>query len=224
MNFSSWLAYPLEQIPYVLIALLLSFAIHEYSHAIMAYAFGDATAKNEGRLTLNPLAHLDIIGTLLIFFAGFGWAKPVPINRSNFRHPRLAGVLVSVAGPLSNLLIAFLFMLAWYLINGFGWISWFSSKNYDHFFQLFDTIIYLNLVLFFFNLLPFPPLDGYHITFDLLPRRAQAVLMRYQSYAVLLLLLVVFTPLGDYLFPPLFHGVIPYVMDQMGSMLAPLWK
>lgn len=93
-----FLAYPLREIPYVVLALAIAFSVHEFAHAYVAYKFGDPTAKEQGRLTLSPLAHLDILGTLLIFIAGFGWARPVPVNRGYFRHPRVAGILVSVAG------------------------------------------------------------------------------------------------------------------------------
>ncbi|TXK90232.1 site-2 protease family protein, partial [Parageobacillus sp. SY1] len=85
------LPYSLNEIPYVFMTLAIAFSIHEFAHAYVAYKFGDPTAKNEGRLTLSPLAHLDLLGTLLIFLAGFGWAKPVPVNRFHFKHPRLAG-------------------------------------------------------------------------------------------------------------------------------------
>ena len=102
-----FLAYPLSMIPYLAITLMIAFTFHEFAHAFVAYKFGDMTAKNQGRLTLNPLKHLDPIGTILIFIAGFGWARPVPVNRFFFKKPRLAGILVSVAGPLSNLSFSF---------------------------------------------------------------------------------------------------------------------
>lgn len=103
-----FLAYSLEELPYVIVSLLIAFTVHEFSHAYVAYKFGDPTAKNEGRVTLNPISHLDPIGTLLILIAGFGWARPVPVNRFHFKNPKLAGVLVSFAGPFSNLIVAFL--------------------------------------------------------------------------------------------------------------------
>lgn len=94
------LKYSLQEIPLVAITLMVAFTVHEFAHAYVAYKFGDETAKNQGRLTLNPLQHLDPLGTILIFIAGFGWARPVPVNRFFFKKPKLAGVLVSVAGPI----------------------------------------------------------------------------------------------------------------------------
>jgi Zn-dependent protease len=223
VELSSFLAFPLEKIPYVLFALILAFTVHELAHAYMAYKFGDPTAKREGRLTLNPLAHIDPIGTLMIFIAGFGWAKPVPVNRFYFSNPRLAGVVVSGAGPISNLILAFLFLFIWFLLNGMGWISWLSEANYDVAYQLFEMVIYLNVVLFVFNLLPFPPLDGYRIIEDLAPSHIRAKLSQYENYGIVFFLILVITPLGDYVFPPLFQIVIPAVMETMTGLVSPLW-
>jgi len=95
-SFSQFLAYPLAKIPYVALTLIIAFSVHEFAHAFAAWKFGDETAKKQGRLTLNPMKHLDPIGTILIFIAGFGWARPVPVNRFFFKNPRLAGVTVSL--------------------------------------------------------------------------------------------------------------------------------
>ncbi|RKO62747.1 Zn-dependent protease [Caldibacillus debilis GB1] len=105
---NSILYYDLQSLPFIVISLLIAFTVHEFSHAYFAYKFGDPTAKNQGRLTLNPISHLDPIGTVVLLIAGFGWARPVPVNRFYFKNPRLAGVVVSAAGPLSNLLLAFI--------------------------------------------------------------------------------------------------------------------
>ncbi|MGX1191712.1 Zn-dependent protease [Metabacillus sp. SLBN-84] len=115
-----FLAFELELIPYVVIVLAIAFSVHEFAHAYVAFKFGDPTAKNQGRLTLSPLKHLDPIGTILIFIAGFGWARPVPVNRFYFKKPRLAGILVSAAGPLSNLLVAFIGLALWYILLSTG--------------------------------------------------------------------------------------------------------
>lgn len=101
-----FLAFSLQELPFVVITLIVAFTFHEFAHAYVAHKFGDDTAKNQGRLTLNPVHHLDPIGTILLLIAGFGWARPVPVDRRNFQNPRLAGILVSLAGPLSNFLIA----------------------------------------------------------------------------------------------------------------------
>ncbi|WP_249712511.1 site-2 protease family protein, partial [Bacillus cereus] len=103
-----FLYFPLELMPYVVITLIDAFTMHELADAYVAYRFGDDTAARQGRSTLNPIKHLDVFGTILILVAGFGWAHPVPVNRRAFKRPRLAGVLVSVAGPVSNLLLAFI--------------------------------------------------------------------------------------------------------------------
>src|SRR3954454_822911 len=155
-------------IPYLAITLMIAFTFHEFAHAFVAYKFGDMTAKKQGRLTLNPLKHLDPIGTVLIFIAGFGWARPVPVNRFFFKKPRLAGILVSAAGPLSNLILASIGFILWYGLLRFGVIP---SDNFIDFLNIF---INLNIVLFVFNLLPFPPLDGYRIIEDLAPNNARA--------------------------------------------------
>lgn len=96
------LSVPLEQLPFYLIVLVIAFTVHEFSHAYFAYKFGDPTAKLMGRVTLNPAVHFDLLGIILLLIAGFGWARPVPVNRDNFKSPRLMGVVVSAAGPLSN--------------------------------------------------------------------------------------------------------------------------
>lgn len=220
MDWDNFLAYPLEQIPYVLIALILAFSLHEWAHAYVAYRFGDPTAKNQGRLTLNPAKHIEPVGLIMIFLLGFGWARPVPVNRFYFRHPRLAGILVSLAGPLSNLVLAFLFMAAWFFLKTMGWIEWFSETNYTMAYQLFNMIIYLNVVLFIFNLLPFPPLDGYRVIEDVVPPGVRAKLTQYENYGVVIFLILAITPLGGYVFPPIFQVAVPYVLETMSSFLT----
>jgi Zn-dependent protease len=211
-----FLAYPLRDIPFVAITLMIAFTFHEFSHAYVAYRFGDMTAKKQGRLTLNPIQHLDPIGTLLIFIAGFGWARPVPVNRYNFKKPRLAGVLVSIAGPLSNLILTALGFLIWYAFMKAGAIS----TSIVDFLNLF---IQLNIVLFIFNLLPFPPLDGYRIVEDLVPNDARAKMTQYESYGSLLFLIIVITPLSRYTIQPIFNYVVPYLLNGLNSFFYHLF-
>lgn len=201
MPLNQFLVYPLELIPYVAITLVVAFTMHELAHAYVAYRFGDPTAKNQGRLTLNPLKHLDVFGTILIFVAGFGWARPVPVNRYHFKKPRLAGICVSIAGPLSNLVLAFLGFFVYVLLQKFGgeWIMRFEP-GVDNFFLIF---INLNVILFLFNLLPLPPLDGYRIIEDVVSPRIRAKMTQFEQYGIIIFLIFVITPLGQFVFGPL---------------------
>lgn len=222
MDDFQFLAFSLEKIPYVVAVLAIAFTVHEFAHAYVAYKFGDPTAKKQGRLTLSPLAHLDPIGTILIFIAGFGWARPVPVNRSYFKKPRLAGVLVSVAGPISNLLIAFIGLAIWYAMLRFGVVEGLSSQVGDIFYNFIEMLVWLNVLLFLFNLLPFPPLDGYRIIEDLVPADVRAKMTKFESYGVLIFLLFVFTPLDKYTIQPVFQYGIPSVIGFLDSILAPI--
>ncbi|OQM45436.1 site-2 protease family protein [Anoxybacillus sp. UARK-01] len=201
-------------------ALAIAFSVHEFAHAYVAYKFGDPTAKNQGRLTLSPLAHLDLLGTLLIFLAGFGWARPVPVNRHHFKNPRLAGILVSIAGPISNLLLTAIGFLVWYSMIRFGVMTmipdWFAA-GFDLFFRIF---ISLNALLFVFNLLPFPPLDGYRIIEDLAPRHVRAKMTQWENYGALIFLILVLTPLDRYTIHPIFNIAVPFVLQQMQSWFS----
>ena len=168
--------------------LIFSIVIHEVSHGAVAYAFGDPTAKNEGRLTLNPISHLDFFGSFLLpvimyMTAGFifGWAKPVPYNPYNLRNQKWGPAVVGVAGPLSNVLVA----------TVFGFLIRFSDVlNLPAvFLEIAFFIAFLNLVLAVFNLVPIPPLDGSKILFALLPSRSiefQTALERYGIFALLI--------------------------------------
>lgn len=211
-NFSAgFLAFELEQMPFVIISLLVAFTVHEFAHAYTAYKFGDNTAKDQGRLTLNPVHHLDPIGTIFILIAGFGWARPVPVNRRNFANPKLAGVLVSLAGPLSNFLIAF-------VATGLLFFTIGSAPAF--FVQLLNMMIWLNVLLFVFNLLPFPPLDGYRIIEDLVPPYMRAKMTHYEQYGVLIFLLLVLTPLDRFTIHPIFNVAIPAVISGFQAMFS----
>lgn len=210
---SQYLAYPLQEIPLVAITLMIAFTVHEFSHAYVAYKFGDMTAKRQGRLTLNPISHLDPLGTLLIFIAGFGWARPVPINRYFFKKPRLAGILVSIAGPLSNLLLTVLMFILINIINKMG----VGNNLPTYLIDFINVFLNLNIVLFIFNLLPFPPLDGYRIVEDLVSNDVRAKLTQYESYGALIFLIIVITPLDRYTIQPLFNTVVPWVLNGLNT-------
>jgi Zn-dependent protease len=222
LNINSFLAFPLEMIPYVVITLIIAFTIHEFAHAYVAYKFGDETAKRQGRLTLSPLSHLDPFGTLLIFIAGFGWARPVPVNRYFFKRPRLAGVLVSVAGPVSNLVLAFVGTAIWYILLATNALVALPINYVNSLEDFFNIFVSLNVMLFIFNLLPFPPLDGYRIIEDLSPTHIRAKMTQYESYGIIIFLILVITPLDGYIIQPIFDVGRAIVMGMFHLLLSPI--
>jgi Zn-dependent protease len=180
------------------VVLVLAFTIHEFAHAWTANYFGDTTPEANGRLTLNPLAHLDPIGSLLLIVAGFGWAKPVPVNPYQLhRHSPSAMMWVSLAGPLSNLLMAIVAAIPFRL----GFISVFTAEMdiftaSEHFLptipQLLYVFVQINLVLMLFNLIPIAPLDGDKIAEYFFPPSWVRVLDRIRPYGPIILMMVVF--------------------------------
>ncbi|MBS2970903.1 site-2 protease family protein [Metabacillus sp. KIGAM252] len=219
----SFLAFDLEVLPYVILTLLAAFTVHEFAHAYVAYKFGDPTAKNEGRLTLSPIAHLDPFGTILILLAGFGWARPVPVNRFYFKKPRLAGVLVSVAGPVSNLLMAFLGTAVWSILLVSGTAESFSPPVTDALKNFFDIFVGLNVTLFLFNLLPLPPLDGYRILEDLAPRTWRPRMTQFETYGFIVFIVLFVTPLDQYTVWPFLETGRYLVMNLFYGILNPLF-
>jgi Zn-dependent protease len=185
------LAYPINQLPFVIIALAISLSFHEFAHAYSAYRFGDETAYNEGRVTLDPRKHLDVFGTIFILIAGFGWAKPVPVNRNKFKQPRAMGVVVSAVGPLSNLMLAVIAIAIIVVLDRFGFQPHASGVN-EAINVFLGIFLQLNLVLFIFNLIPLPPLDGYRIVEDLAPLKARYWMQQHAQWGMFIFLLMIF--------------------------------
>lgn len=173
---------------YRAVAALLALTVHEVSHGAISYLLGDKTAKQEGRLSLNPLRHLDIVGAICLFLFRFGWAKPVPINPNYYKRFRLGTVWVSLAGPVSNFFLAWVGLFVWYMGQ-----LWFSAP--DWVFSFLQIFISMNLGLGVFNLFPVPPLDGSKILFALLPERFYRVVLQYERYGFLVLLLLLWSNL-----------------------------
>ncbi|MEI7028078.1 site-2 protease family protein [Paenibacillus sp. y28] len=190
----SFLAFPLNIMPFVILALIIAFTVHEFAHAFVADRFGDSTPRDQGRVTLNPVSHLDIFGTLLVLIAGFGWAKPVMVNRRNFKYPRLMSLVVSAAGPISNWVIAFIGLVAYMYLMKHGVLSGWSEGASEAVFTFLSLLVGLNMMLFVFNLIPLPPLDGYRIVFELLPSMLRARLVQYEQWSIFIFLLLVFIP------------------------------
>ncbi|RME49015.1 MAG: hypothetical protein D6796_05490 [Caldilineae bacterium] len=183
------------------VVLVIAFSVHEFSHAWVAYRLGDPTAKNAGRLTLDPRKHLDVLGSIMVLAVGFGWAKPVPVNPYNLRNGPKAGMaMVAAAGPLSNLAMAALVAIPVRL--GFLPVSNISGYLLPSAGELVFTFIVLNVVLLFFNLLPIAPLDGFRVVAGLLPYPTSQTFQRLEPLGPLILLILVF--FGG----PLFSGLI----------------
>ena len=181
----------LQSIALMLPAIVLGLTFHEYAHGLVAYRLGDNTAHDHGRLTLNPAAHVDPVGLILLFLAGFGWAKPVPVNPYNLKGDIQKGMLlVSLAGPATNLLLAIAAAVIWGALAGL---------RLPYFNDIMMYMIQINVVLAIFNLIPVPPLDGSKILAGLLPGR-QNWLYQLESYGVIILILLVFTGAIGFIF------------------------
>lgn len=169
---------------------LLAICGHELAHAWVSYKLGDPTPKYEGRLTLNPLAHLDPIGAILMIFTGFGWAKPVGVNPMYYKDRKKGMALVALAGPMANLLMAFLGLLVGALLVVGGSFLNLSDSTLYNIFGVFSAFAFRNLCLMVFNLIPIPPLDGSKILGMFLPNRIYYNVLQYERYAMLLIMLL----------------------------------
>lgn len=193
--------------------MLIVITIHEFAHARMAYYFGDATAKMQGRMNLNPINHLDPIGSIMILLVGFGWAKPVPINPYNFNHYRKGLRWVSFAGPLSNFIFGFICLLVLaILING-GLISFDGL-----FFMFMLQLILINIYLAIFNLLPVPPLDGSKILISFLADVHLRVYQQIERYAPLILIGLLLTGILWAIIGPVFRLVVNLYILVIGFL------
>jgi Zn-dependent protease len=185
---------------------MLAITCHEVSHGYVAWHFGDPTARMLGRLTLNPLKHLDPIGTLMIFFIGIGWAKPVPVVFENLHNPRKNMMWVAAAGPVTNLILAILSALLLRGVVGLGNPAALSPAAFiiEPLVLMLAFSVYINLLLAIFNMIPVPPLDGGRVLVGLLPYRQASAWSRIEPYGMLIIIvLVFFTNLFSYTIAPL---------------------
>lgn len=201
----------LLRLPIIFIAI----TVHEYAHGYAALKMGDPTAKLSGRLSMNPLAHMDIVGALSMLIFGFGWAKPVPINPNNFKNHKKGTVIVSLAGPISNLFLAFLGSVLYGIFRRIGFGN-FSSRFSEIFYGLLAQLILLNVCFGIFNLVPFPPLDGAKIVGAFLPYKTYFKIMQYERYAFPILIVLMY--LG--IFDRILGVLITPIVSSLNALIA----
>ena len=199
-------------------ALLLAVTVHEVAHGWVADRLGDPTARLQGRLTLNPLPHIDPLGALAFIVAGFGWAKPVPVNARNLRRPVRDMACVAAAGPISNFLVAFVGLVALALVRRSLDTAFLAAPLEG----MLRYVYTFNLGLAIFNLIPLPPLDGGHFLPYLLPRASWSRLARIERYGPLILLLLVFSGATRYIIGPVFQLVSELYLHILRVLLPAL--
>lgn len=194
-------------------AIIIAMVIHEWAHARTAYALGDPTPRMMGRLTLNPAAHVDLIGLLMLFIVHFGWAKPVQINPYNFSNPRRDDILVSLAGPFSNFVIAFVTLMVMIFLTK---IDFEMSEGMQ---LVLSSIMIININFGIFNLIPIPPLDGYHVLKQVLPYELSQKLEILEQYSFLILIIILMTPAVTWIFVPMQRFILGIFQGIVGIFL-----
>lgn len=201
---------------YSIPAVLLALSIHEYAHAYSAYRCGDPTARNLGRMSLDPVKHLDPIGLICLLLFRFGWAKPVPINSRNFKHPRKDNIIVSLSGIIANFILSFISAAILFVALGLGFVN-------EIFIHIMVPVITLNITLGIFNLIPIPPLDGFQFLNSFLTRKATAVINVLYRYGFIILLVLIISGFTGWLLGNFTIWLIG-VYDSFFSLFAPGMK
>ncbi|WP_456155171.1 site-2 protease family protein [Veillonella sp.] len=183
-------------------ALIIAAAGHEYAHAKAADLLGDPTPRMMGRLTMNPFVHLDLVGSLALIIGGFGWAKPVVVNPTNFKDPRTDDMIVSIAGPMANILMAFIAYVIMRSLDVVGLL-----ENESLYLVLLLIVVY-NINFAILNMMPIPPLDGSHILMNFLPLKWQVHIARFSIVSLLILIAILNSPIATRIFVPLQKSIL----------------
>lgn len=193
---------------YYIIAFFIGLSFHEFCHALTAYLLGDPTAQREGRLTLNPLAHIDLIGLLCLIFFKIGWARPVPFNAQNFKYPRFFSVLVALAGPFSNIILAFLVAVLFHLFPITGSTRLAILSRF-----FLGALINVNVMLGIFNLVPLPPLDGSQLIRVLIPSRWLPYYATVERFSIIALIILINIPSFQHFLLYIIHETIDFLFN-----------
>ncbi len=191
--------------------IIIAMSFHEFAHALVAYQMGDDTASRMGRMTINPISHIDPIGLVMLLLGGFGWARPVPVNENNFTKRKTGVFLVSLAGVAMNILVAILSIIIYHLTYRF-----FPSAEYE---MVMDNIVWINISFAAFNLMPIPPLDGSKLIAAFLPAEKRFVFYQYERYGLFLMILLITTGASRYILSPIVISIVKLINFVVGLVL-----
>lgn len=194
---------------YFLPALLISLSIHEFAHSFVAYKLGDKSQKALGRMTLNPLAHIDLWGFVCIALFGFGWGKPVIVDDRNFKNRSRDNMLVALAGPMSNILLSIVFTIILKILMVIGVVDLaVSTTSGNVLTNMLVLSIQFNVIFGIFNMLPIPPFDGSKVLFYFLPGKYKEIMYVLERYSFIIILILVFTNISSYIISPIVSGIL----------------
>jgi len=195
----------------ILPGIIIAISFHEFAHAAVAYAMGDPTAKNNGRMSINPMSHIDPIGFLMLMIARFGWAKPVPVNENNFKNKKLGNFLVSIAGISMNIVIAIVTYIFLHYTSDI-----FTSTAY---YNVMYSVVGINISFAAFNLLPIPPLDGSKLLLSVIPVKYRFIIYKYENYGTLILILLIITGTLGMVLNPIVNIIITFINSVVNILL-----